>query len=239
MNKLYHKVAVASVCTALSFTLGANKEAKAVTFTLTGTGFGVENDSNESSAMKASVVGGLSHAAKDMYAHTFVNNFTESNFAVTPPENAIKYIQLETFVDRTKRFTGYMTAIPRVVYRALDGHIHELSVTNNWSHFDITTATNAPAAAGEPMGYVGGGVPRVVYRGVDGHIHELYVTDTWTHFDISQTTGAPTAAGDPMGYVGGGVPRVVYRGVDGHIHELYVTDTWTHFGLSSAAGGPP
>ena len=186
--------------------------------------------------MKAFVVGGLSHAAGDMYGHTFVNNFTEGNFAATPPENATKYIQLETFVDRTRRFTGYMTAIPRVVYRALDGHIHELSVTSNWSHFDITAATNAPAAAGEPMGYVGD-VPRVVYRGVDGHIHELYLKDgQWSHFDITAATGAPTAAGEPFGYVGG-VPRVVYRGVDGHIHELYVTDTWKHFGLSSAAGG--
>jgi hypothetical protein len=34
MNNLYHKVAVASVCTALSFALGANEEAKAATFTL-------------------------------------------------------------------------------------------------------------------------------------------------------------------------------------------------------------
>jgi hypothetical protein len=45
MNNLYHKVAVASVCTALSFTLGANKEAKAATFTLTATRFVVEGDS--------------------------------------------------------------------------------------------------------------------------------------------------------------------------------------------------
>jgi hypothetical protein len=37
MNNLYHKIAVASVCTALSFTLGANKEAKAVTITLSPT----------------------------------------------------------------------------------------------------------------------------------------------------------------------------------------------------------
>jgi hypothetical protein len=34
MNNLYHKVAVASVCTALGFVLGANKEASAATFTL-------------------------------------------------------------------------------------------------------------------------------------------------------------------------------------------------------------
>ena len=35
MNNFYHKIAVASICTALSFTLGANQEAKAATFTLT------------------------------------------------------------------------------------------------------------------------------------------------------------------------------------------------------------
>jgi hypothetical protein len=35
MNNLYHKVAVASICTALSFTLGADQEAKAATITLT------------------------------------------------------------------------------------------------------------------------------------------------------------------------------------------------------------
>ena len=34
MNNLYHKLAVASVCTALGFALGANKEAKAATITL-------------------------------------------------------------------------------------------------------------------------------------------------------------------------------------------------------------
>jgi hypothetical protein len=37
MNKLYQKVAFASVCTALSFALVANKEAKAAVFTLTPT----------------------------------------------------------------------------------------------------------------------------------------------------------------------------------------------------------
>jgi len=37
MSNLYHKIAVVSVCTALGFALGANKEAKAATFTLTPT----------------------------------------------------------------------------------------------------------------------------------------------------------------------------------------------------------
>ena len=34
MNNLYHKIAVASVCTALSFAVGANKETQAATFNL-------------------------------------------------------------------------------------------------------------------------------------------------------------------------------------------------------------
>lgn len=46
MNNLYHKIAAASVCTALIFTLGANKEAKAATFTLTGTSFSVSSEEN-------------------------------------------------------------------------------------------------------------------------------------------------------------------------------------------------
>jgi len=37
MNNLYSKVAVASLCTALSFTWGGNKEAKAATFSLPST----------------------------------------------------------------------------------------------------------------------------------------------------------------------------------------------------------
>jgi hypothetical protein len=43
MKNLYHKFAVASVCTALGLALGANKEAKAATFTLTATEFLVED----------------------------------------------------------------------------------------------------------------------------------------------------------------------------------------------------
>jgi len=46
MYNLYHKVAVASVCTALSFALGANKEAKAATFTLARTSSFIIVDSN-------------------------------------------------------------------------------------------------------------------------------------------------------------------------------------------------
>ena len=42
MNNLYYKVAMASICTTLSFTLGANTEAKGATITLTATPFFIE-----------------------------------------------------------------------------------------------------------------------------------------------------------------------------------------------------
>jgi hypothetical protein len=45
MNSFYHKIAIVSVCTALTFTLGANQEAKAVTFTLTAPRFLVQGNS--------------------------------------------------------------------------------------------------------------------------------------------------------------------------------------------------
>jgi len=45
MNSLYHKVAVASVCTALSFTLAPNQEAKAAIFYLPAIEFRVEGKS--------------------------------------------------------------------------------------------------------------------------------------------------------------------------------------------------
>ena len=45
MKNLYHKVAVASVFTALGFVLGASPQAKAATFTLTATRFVIEGDS--------------------------------------------------------------------------------------------------------------------------------------------------------------------------------------------------
>jgi hypothetical protein len=47
MSNLYHRFAVASIGIALGFALGANKEAKAATFTLTGTQFFIEDIFNQ------------------------------------------------------------------------------------------------------------------------------------------------------------------------------------------------
>jgi hypothetical protein len=100
------------------------------------------------------------------------------------------------------------------------------------NHYNALTAAcqqppppSVSPAAGDPMGYVGGGAARVVYRGTDNHVHELALTDQWYHFDMTGVPGAVPAAGDPMGYVdAGGTARVVYRGTDNHVHELALTD---------------
>lgn len=51
-------------------------------------------------AVKAVTVGFLTHAAGDMFAHTFVNNFTGGAFTLDPAENAVKHVLLEGYMDK-------------------------------------------------------------------------------------------------------------------------------------------
>ena len=124
----------------------------------------------------------------------------------------------------------------RVVYRGLDGHIHELSnlgLGTSWVHGDLTEIAHAPLAAGSPFGYETrlagqGRCARVLYRGVDGHVHELRFfggQHGWEHTDLHAHGDAALAAGSPAAYetdAAGEGPRarVVYRGVDAHLHEF-------------------
>ncbi len=58
---------------------------------------------NNTLQQKAFVVGYLTHAAGDMYGHTFINNFTGAPFKITPPEgpeNGVKHILLEGYIDK-------------------------------------------------------------------------------------------------------------------------------------------
>lgn len=76
--------------------------------------------SNESPAIKAFVVGYLTHAAGDMYGHTFVNNFTGGAFTLTPPENATKHILLEGYIDKRSEnptFDASLAGVDDFIYR--------------------------------------------------------------------------------------------------------------------------
>jgi hypothetical protein len=44
-------------------------------------------------------LGFLTHAAGDMYGHTFINHFTGAPFTMSPPQNAIKHVVLEGYID--------------------------------------------------------------------------------------------------------------------------------------------
>jgi len=57
-------------------------------------------DYKNNNAVRAFTVGFLTHAAGDMYAHTFVNNFTGEAFTFSPIENAIKHVLLEDYIDK-------------------------------------------------------------------------------------------------------------------------------------------
>ncbi|MEH2039249.1 hypothetical protein [Nostoc sp.] len=71
-------------------------------------------------AVRAFTVGYLTHAAGDMYGHTFVNNFSGGSFAITPPAgpaNAVKHIVLEGYIDK------------RIDASALDANFFNVSIS--------------------------------------------------------------------------------------------------------------
>lgn len=77
------------------------------------------SESTNSSAVRAFIVGYLTHAAGDMYGHTFVNNFSGGSFAITPPagpSNAIKHIVVEGYTDK------------RLDSNALNGNFFNVSI---------------------------------------------------------------------------------------------------------------
>jgi hypothetical protein len=96
-----------------------------------------------------------------------------------------------------------------------------------WSHNDLTEATGAGGAAGDPAGYTWDvdSTQHVVYRGNDSHIHELWFSmeSGWSHNDLTQATEAVDAAGNPAGYTWDvdHTQHVVYRSNDSHIQELW------------------
>jgi len=105
---------------------------------------------------------------------------------------------------------------------------HENTNIIPWNHNDLTIASGAPTAAGDPVGYTWDADKSeyTVYRGNDGHIHELWLWFNncgWRHNDLTIAAGAPAAAGDPAGYTWDvdKSEHVIYRDNDAHVHELW------------------
>lgn len=55
---------------------------------------------NRPDSVKAFTYGYLTHAAGDIYSHTFVNYFAGGSFTFTPPTNAIRHIVIESYFDK-------------------------------------------------------------------------------------------------------------------------------------------
>jgi hypothetical protein len=112
MNNLYHKFAVASVCTALSFVLGPNEEVKAATITLTPTiQFGVNTRFNRfnvpSSELSPQYDIVLSPAVRGGGPSTRLAEFNISSFFLAP--NTI--IRSAVFQDKIFRVGGLRPVI--------------------------------------------------------------------------------------------------------------------------------
>jgi hypothetical protein len=142
------------------------------------------------------------------------------------------------------------TKTGHVFYRGTDDGVHELyrDANSKWAHNDLTKATRAPMAAGEPAGYVeeANKTQHVVFRTGDGDLIELYSkygeTAGWKMRDLSKDAGAPKAAGSPDAFYWPGTKsqHVVYRGSDDNVHELFLEPNgkWSHNNLTDSAKAP-
>ena len=137
-----------------------------------------------------------------------------------------------------------------VVYRSVDGQLHELSVSPDGSRGQDSTITmlaKAPPAAGRPIAYsLGPGDPRVLYRGMSGHLHELSRVaggadaGAWHHTDLTAQLDIPVAGCDPSVVVLDGVPHIVYADDTARLREIWLDEQWRHRPLPASprpAGG--
>lgn len=82
----------------------------------------------DSPQQKAFRLGFLTHAAGDMYGHTFINYFTGAPFTLTPPQNATKHVVLEGYIDRRLRADGMGGEFFKASIEGVDGRIYSAMV---------------------------------------------------------------------------------------------------------------
>jgi len=165
MNNLYHNAAVASVCTALSFVLGASEEVKAATITVPPTiQFGLDKNigptevtSEYDLVLFAPFLGGVSR--------TRLAEFNISSFFIAP--NTI--IKSAVFQDKFSRvvFNRYSGPISLNIFGYIGNGTAEVSDADNGVflssvdisslspgdtfNFDVTTFVNQQVSNGNPF----------------------------------------------------------------------------------------
>jgi GH25 family lysozyme M1 (1,4-beta-N-acetylmuramidase) len=82
-----------------------------------------------------------------------------------------------------------LDGVVHVMYRGVDGHLHELYGANTaWTHRDVTAA--APPMAGaelaaDPAAYAQGSEGHVLYRGADGKLYEHVLDASGWRFELT------------------------------------------------------
>lgn len=111
------------------------------------------------------------------------------------PVDAAKEPNVVTGSQPTHYIIGNMT---HVIYRTVDGHIHDLWWNGRWNDTDITAQAGCSViAAGDPVVSVVGNMQRIVFRGTDNCMHELSYDYTahskWQYANLTRAANAPLA----------------------------------------------
>jgi hypothetical protein len=135
--------------------------------------------------------------------------------------------------------------VQNIVYRATDGHAHELWRTSTRNgHSDLSALAHAPSVSGDPKAYVFDlvGMQNAIYHGTDGHLHGLFwSTGAVGHDDLTALSHAAGPVGNIYPYISanGTLQNVAYRGADNHVHVLYwSTGAVGHDDLTALSGTP-
>ncbi|MDP7014780.1 MAG: CotH kinase family protein [Pirellulaceae bacterium] len=129
----------------------------------------------------------------------------------------------------------------RVIYRAADGAIRELTSAagDKWRDAAVSELAKSPKSLGRPSVYsLAPGDRRVLYRGESGGLHELKWTGgadaTWRHLDLTSHVNIRPAGRDPTVVVADGVPHIAYVDNTGRAREVWFDGDWRHHPLPAA-----
>jgi hypothetical protein len=192
MKNLYGKIALASVCTALGFALGANKEVKAATFTLTNGGFLVADTNRDglgdyvygSVPLPVGIRDGLLYGSYGEYFREQYKAFYEFNIA-----------QLSLAPN---------TVISSAIFK---GSINSVERLDN-SHYDFWL---------NGIGYVGNGSPDssdFSKEGVSVGYIPLWYSLAGTTFELNVTTFVNQIVSNRESFAGFGFSSPAFDGSD-------------------------
>jgi hypothetical protein len=139
-----------------------------------------------------------------------------------------------------------MNGDQHIIFRAADGHIHELYNSGNgggWSHNDLTDFIDGTPAAGDPMGLAVGETQHIIFRDSSGHVRR-YTCDPYNGWSEEDATalvqgGGALAAGAPFGYATATGLYIVFRTSTNQLHRYtYGGAEWLDQNLTTLVGGP-